>query len=236
MCLALVGPGDTAIVPAPYYPAHLYAVAMAAANAILLEVADSEKLLANIDYTCRHLVPRPKLLVVNFPHNPSTVTVEPEFYRRGGEAGQALRLHGHQRPGLRRRDVRRLQDAQLSGRAGGHRRGRRADHDEQGLQHGRLAGRLLRRQRRDAPGPGDDQGLLRLRHVPADPDRRHHGPAAHRRGGRGPGGRLSAPPRRALRRAGTHRLASRAAQGQHVRLGQDSRALGLPDDTRSSSP
>ncbi len=80
LCLALVGPGDTAIVPSPSYPAHLYAVAMAAANAILLEVADSEKLLANIDYTCRHLVPRPKLLVVNFPHNPTTAVVEPEFY------------------------------------------------------------------------------------------------------------------------------------------------------------
>jgi len=80
LCLALVGPGDTAIVPAPSYPAHLYAVAMAAANAILLEVADSEQLLANIDYTCRHLVPCPKLLIVNFPHNPTTTVVEPEFY------------------------------------------------------------------------------------------------------------------------------------------------------------
>jgi alanine-synthesizing transaminase len=80
MCLALVGPGDTAIVPAPYYPAHLYAVAMAAANAILLEVTDSEKYLANIDYTCRHMEPRPKLLILNFPHNPTTAIVEPEFY------------------------------------------------------------------------------------------------------------------------------------------------------------
>lgn len=80
MCLALVGPGDTAIVPAPTYPAHLYAISMAAANAILLEVTDSEKLLSNIDYTCRHMVPRPKLLIINFPHNPSTTVVEPEFY------------------------------------------------------------------------------------------------------------------------------------------------------------
>ena len=39
-----------------------------------------EKLLANIDYTCRHLVPRPKLVIVNFPHNPTTAMVEPEFY------------------------------------------------------------------------------------------------------------------------------------------------------------
>lgn len=80
MCLALLGPGDTAIVPAPYYPAHLYAVALAAANSILLEVGDSQRLLTNIDYTCRHMVPRPKVLIVNFPHNPSTATVEPEFY------------------------------------------------------------------------------------------------------------------------------------------------------------
>jgi alanine-synthesizing transaminase len=80
MCLALLGPGETAIVPAPSYPAHLYGVALAAANAILLEVADTEKLLANVDYTCRHLVPRPKVLIVNFPHNPSATIVDPEFY------------------------------------------------------------------------------------------------------------------------------------------------------------
>ncbi len=79
-CLALLGPGDTAIAPAPYYPAHLYAVALAAANSILLEVTDSQKFLSNIDYTCRHMVPRPKVLIVNFPHNPSTAVVGPEFY------------------------------------------------------------------------------------------------------------------------------------------------------------
>jgi alanine-synthesizing transaminase len=80
MCLALMGPGDTAIVPAPSYPAHLYGVALAAGNSILLEVTDSERLLTNIAYTCQHMVPTPKLAIVNFPHNPTTATVEPEFY------------------------------------------------------------------------------------------------------------------------------------------------------------
>ncbi len=80
LCLALMGPGDTAIVPAPYYPAHLYGVALAAANGILLEVADSEKFLSNIAYTCQHIVPKPKVLIVNFPHNPTTATVDPDFY------------------------------------------------------------------------------------------------------------------------------------------------------------
>lgn len=80
MCLALLGPGDTAIVPNPSYPAHLYGVALAGGNAISLEVADSEKFLSNVAYTCQHLYPKPKVVILNYPHNPSTVTVEPEFY------------------------------------------------------------------------------------------------------------------------------------------------------------
>lgn len=80
MCLALVGPGDTAIVPAPFFPVHVYAVALAGGNTIQLEVADSEKFLSNIAYTCQHLYPTPKLVIVNYPHNPSAVTIEPEFY------------------------------------------------------------------------------------------------------------------------------------------------------------
>jgi alanine-synthesizing transaminase len=80
MCLALMGSGDTAIVPAPYFPVHTYAIALAAGNVLSLEVADSEEFLSNIAYTCEHLFPVPKLLVINYPHNPSTVTVEPEFF------------------------------------------------------------------------------------------------------------------------------------------------------------
>ncbi len=80
MCLALMGPGDTAIVPAPYFPVHMYAVALASGNVIALEVADSEKFLENIAFTCEHLVPKPKLLILCYPHNPSTATVEPEFF------------------------------------------------------------------------------------------------------------------------------------------------------------
>lgn len=81
LCLALMGPGDAAIVPAPYFPVHLYAVALASGNAIALEVADSEKFLSNIAFTCQHLQPKPKLLILNYPHNPSTVTVEPDFFK-----------------------------------------------------------------------------------------------------------------------------------------------------------
>lgn len=80
MCLALMGPGDTAICPAPYFPVHTYAVALASGNVIALDVADSDKFLSNIAYTCEHLYPKPKLLILCYPHNPSAVTVEPEFF------------------------------------------------------------------------------------------------------------------------------------------------------------
>jgi alanine-synthesizing transaminase len=79
-CLAMMGPGDTAIVPAPSYPVHVYGVALAAGNVISLEVSDEQRFLSNVAYTCQHLHPRPKVLVVNYPHNPSTATVEQPFY------------------------------------------------------------------------------------------------------------------------------------------------------------
>jgi alanine-synthesizing transaminase len=80
MCLALLGHGDTAIVPAPSYPAHMYAVALTGANELILDVTNPEKLLSNIAITCENLYPKPKLLVVNYPHNPTATVVEPEFY------------------------------------------------------------------------------------------------------------------------------------------------------------
>ncbi|MFO0915588.1 MAG: aminotransferase class I/II-fold pyridoxal phosphate-dependent enzyme [Pirellulales bacterium] len=80
MCLALMGPGDTAIVPAPYFPVHTYAIALASGNVISLEVKDNEKFLQNIAFTCQHLYPKPKLLIINYPHNPSSVTVEQDFF------------------------------------------------------------------------------------------------------------------------------------------------------------
>jgi len=80
MCLAMMGPGDTAIVPAPYFPIHVYSVALASGNVISLEVANHDKFLSDIAYTCETLYPRPKLLILNYPHNPSTAVVEQPFY------------------------------------------------------------------------------------------------------------------------------------------------------------
>jgi alanine-synthesizing transaminase len=80
MCLALLGPGDTALVPAPSFPIHVHAVALASANVIALDVRDANAFLANIARVCESLFPRPKILILNYPHNPSTAVVEKPFF------------------------------------------------------------------------------------------------------------------------------------------------------------
>lgn len=80
MCLAMMGPGDTAVVPSPFFPVHTYGVALASGNTINLDCRDPEEFLAQIAYTCEHLFPKPKLVIVNYPHNPSGAVVEQSFY------------------------------------------------------------------------------------------------------------------------------------------------------------
>ena len=80
MCLALMGPGDTAIVPAPSFPIHVYAVVLASGNVISLDVRDPSKYLENIAYTCEHLYPQPKVVIANFPHNPTATCIEQDFF------------------------------------------------------------------------------------------------------------------------------------------------------------
>jgi alanine-synthesizing transaminase len=80
MCLALLGPGDTALVPAPSFPIHVHAIALASANTIALEVRDPRAFLANVARVCESLTPRPKILVLNFPHNPTGAVVDLDFF------------------------------------------------------------------------------------------------------------------------------------------------------------
>jgi len=79
-CLALLGPGDTALAPAPTFPIHAHAVGLANANVITLDVRDPQVFLENVARTCQSLFPRPKVLILNFPHNPTAAVVEPAFF------------------------------------------------------------------------------------------------------------------------------------------------------------
>ena len=79
LCLAIIGPGDSAIVPAPSYPAHVYGVALASGKAVLIDTTDPDRYLSDIAKTCETI--QPKMVIVNFPHNPTATVVGPDFYR-----------------------------------------------------------------------------------------------------------------------------------------------------------
>src|SRR6201985_348744 len=82
LCLALLGPGDTVIVPDPAFPIHIYAVAMAGANVIPVPLGNDQAFLDRIEHTIEGLYPPPKLLILNYPHNPTAMTIEASFWDR----------------------------------------------------------------------------------------------------------------------------------------------------------
>jgi len=79
-CLAMLGPGDTAVVPDPAFPIHVYAVALAGANVISVPLGCDEAFLKRIAYVCEQIYPRPKVMILNYPHNPTAITVDPGFF------------------------------------------------------------------------------------------------------------------------------------------------------------
>ena len=86
---AIINPGDVAIVPTPSYPIHTQAFIIAGGNVAKMPLAYNEKFeldenqfFENLHKTLNESIPRPKYVVVNFPHNPTTVTCEKSFYER----------------------------------------------------------------------------------------------------------------------------------------------------------
>lgn len=82
LCLAMLGPGDTAVVPDPAFPIHIYAVAMAGANVIRVPLGNDKAFLDRIEKVIEGLYPTPKLLILNYPHNPTSMTIEPGFWEQ----------------------------------------------------------------------------------------------------------------------------------------------------------
>ncbi len=93
MCLAILGPGDTALVPAPYFPIHVHAVALASGNVISLDVRDPQAFLSNVARVCESLFPKPKILILNYPHNPTTTVVDKDFYKEVVVLAKKYKFH-----------------------------------------------------------------------------------------------------------------------------------------------
>ena len=78
----LVQPGDAAIVPEPSYPIHIYAPIIAGAEVRKAPIGSEEDYFEIVNRMFVNSWPRPRVIIVSFPHNPTTTTVDLGFFSR----------------------------------------------------------------------------------------------------------------------------------------------------------
>jgi len=81
LLFATIGPGDAVVSPNPAYPIHQYGVIMAEGHACMLPMPDTASFLNRLEYLYRQSSRKPKMLLISFPHNPTTTCVELDFFR-----------------------------------------------------------------------------------------------------------------------------------------------------------
>lgn len=81
LLFAVIGPGDVVATPNPCYPIHQYGVLMAEGQAELLPLPTPAEFLHRLEDLFRCAVRKPRLILISFPHNPTTHCVEPDFFR-----------------------------------------------------------------------------------------------------------------------------------------------------------
>ncbi len=79
--LAILNRGDKVMAPNPTYPIHHYGVIIAGGQLVPIPLeTDPDKFIKFLEKTWKTSRPKPKVLILNFPHNPTTATVEPGFF------------------------------------------------------------------------------------------------------------------------------------------------------------
>ncbi|MBB6144172.1 alanine-synthesizing transaminase [Silvibacterium bohemicum] len=82
LCLATLDQGDVVLVPNPSYPIHIYGPVIAGANIRSVAIHDTDSFLAELEQTIPLMYPKPKMLILNFPANPTTQCVDLSFFER----------------------------------------------------------------------------------------------------------------------------------------------------------
>jgi alanine-synthesizing transaminase len=91
LLFATVGPGDIVVSPNPAYPIHQYGVLMAEGHAVMLPMPDAATFLNGLEDVYRRYTTKPKMLLISFPHNPTTTCVDLDYLR---EIVRLARHHG----------------------------------------------------------------------------------------------------------------------------------------------
>ena len=82
LALATIGPGDVVLTPTPTYPIHMYSFIIAGGEVRGIELRPESDFFDDLLRVYRQTLPRPRILVINFPHNPTTAVVDLEFFKK----------------------------------------------------------------------------------------------------------------------------------------------------------
>ena len=82
LALATLGPGDVVLVPNPAYPIHPYGCVIAGADIRHVPLTSGRDFFEELEQAIADLWPKPKMLILNFPANPTTQCVELDFFER----------------------------------------------------------------------------------------------------------------------------------------------------------
>ena len=82
LALAMLSPGDAVLVPNPAYPIHPYGCVIAGAEVIYVPLSEETDFFDELEKAIQGAWPKPKLIILNFPANPTTQCVELEFFER----------------------------------------------------------------------------------------------------------------------------------------------------------
>jgi len=80
LALALIDEGDIALVPDPTFPIHIYSVIIAGGSVMSIPLQEEYDFIPDMDVITRELLPRPKMLILSFPHNPTGAVVDIGFF------------------------------------------------------------------------------------------------------------------------------------------------------------
>ncbi|MFO7931285.1 MAG: alanine transaminase [Thermodesulfobacteriota bacterium] len=82
LMLVTVGPGDVVFSPNPTYPIHPYSAIISGADVRYVPLGPDTDFFENLITATKHTWPKPKVMVLCFPHNPTTETVDLEFFQK----------------------------------------------------------------------------------------------------------------------------------------------------------
>ena len=80
LALALIDNGDLAMVPNPTFPIHMYSIVLAGGSVVSIPLTEENDFIPSLTEITRDIWPRPKALILSFPHNPTGSVVDLAFF------------------------------------------------------------------------------------------------------------------------------------------------------------